>query len=98
MQFVKKIIPVLPTAYLWSSEDAPFLFNSPLWIWICQPDGFHIDINNADNKNIHWAQKNNLTVLAFTVNNTSDLSKALRLGVDGIFTDDPCLKLNSKTS
>ena len=38
------------TAYIWSSEDALFLFNSPLWIWLCQPDGFHIDINNADKK------------------------------------------------
>ena len=98
LQFVKKIIPVLPTAYLWSSEDAPFLFNSPLWIWICRPDGFHIDINNADEKIISWARKKNLTIFAFTVNNSFDLSKAQKLGLDGIFTDNPHLKLSSASS
>ena len=98
LQFVKKIIPVLPTAYLWSSEDAPFLFNSPLWIWICRPDGFHIDINNADEKIISWVRKKNLNILAFTVNNSFDLSKAQKLGLDGIFTDDPHLKLSSASS
>ena len=95
LRSVKKMVPDFPTAYLWSSEDAPFLFNSPLWIWICQPDGFHIDINNADKKNISWARENNLVVLAFTINNASDLSKAQALGLDGIFTDDPHLKLSS---
>ena len=98
LQFVKKIIPVLPTAYLWSSEDSPFLFNSPLWIWMCRPDGFHIDINNADEKIISWVRKKNLNILAFTVNNSFDLSKAQKLGLDGIFTDDPHLKLNSASS
>ena len=98
LKFVKKIIPVLPTAYLWSSEDAPFLFNSPLWIWMCRPDGFHIDINDADEKNIRWVRKKNLNILAFTVNNAFDLSKAQNLGLDGIFTDDPHLKLSSASS
>jgi len=98
LQLVKKIIPVLPTAYLWSSEDASFLFNSPLCIWICRPDGFHIDINNADEKIISWVRKKNLNILAFTVNNSFDLSKAQKLGLDGIFTDDPHLKLSSASS
>ena len=98
LQFVKKIIPVLPTAYLWSSEDSPFLFNSPLWIWMCRPDGFHININNADEKIISWVRKKNLNILAFTVNNSFDLSKAQKLGLDGIFTDDPYLKLSSASS
>ena len=98
LQFVKKIIPDLPTAYLWSNEDSPFLFNSPLWIWMCQPDGFHIDINNADEKIIRWIRKKNLHILAFTVNNSFDLSKAQKLGLDGIFTDDPHLKLSSASS
>ena len=64
---------------------------------MCQPDGFHIDINNANKKNIYWARKNNLTVLAFTVNNSSDLYKAKRLELDGIFTDDPYLKISSES-
>ena len=92
---VKKFAPDLSRAYLWSSENPSFLFNSPLWIWICQPDGFYIDINNADEKIINWAKKKNLVVLAFTINNASDLAKAQRLGLDGIFTDNPYLQINS---
>ena len=98
LKFAKKIAPDLPTAYLWSSEEAPFLFNSPMWIWMCQPDGFHININNASQKIISWARKKNLTVLAFTVNNLSDFFKAQELGLDGIFTDNPHLKLSSESS
>ena len=98
LRYVKKIAPDFSTAYLWSSENAPLLFNSPLWIWMCQPDAFHIDINNADENIIHWARKNNLAVLAFTVNNASDLSKVQELGLDGIFTDNPHLKLSATSS
>jgi glycerophosphoryl diester phosphodiesterase len=98
LKVAKKICPELPTAYLWSSEDVSFLINSPLWIWLCRPDGFHIDINNANEKNISWARKNNLAVLVFAVNNSFDLSKALELRVDGIFTDNPYLKLSSTLS
>ena len=98
LQYAKKTIPNLSTAYLWSSEDSTFLFNSPLWIWLCRPDGIHIDINNANEKNIRWARKKNLAVLAFTVNNSFDLSKACKLGLDGVFTDYPYLKLSSASS
>ena len=95
LHYAKKMIPDLPTAYLWSSEDITFLYNSPLWIWICRPDGLHIDINNANKKIIRWVQRKKLTVFAFTVDNSSDLSKAQKLGFDGIFINDPYLKLSS---
>ncbi len=95
LRFIKKLAPDYPTAYLWSSNNSTFLFNSPLWIWICLPDGIHIDINIVNEKNICWARKNNLVVLAFTVNNASDLSKAQALGLDGIFTDNPHLNTGS---
>ena len=98
LRFAKKLAPNFKTAYLWSSKYTSFLFNSPLWILMCQPDGFHIDINNADEKNISWVRKNNLNVLAFTVNNAADVSKARELGLDGIFTDDPYLITNSASS
>ena len=98
LQLAKKMNPNISTAYLWSSEDSTFLFNSPLLIWICRPDGFHIDINNVNEKIIGWARKKNLSVFAFTVNNSSDLSKTQKLGLDGIFTDDPRLKLSSASS
>ena len=98
LRSIKKMAPNLSTAFLWSSEDTTCLFNSPLWIWMCRPDGLHIDINNTDKKNVSWARNNNLAILAFTVNNSSDLSKALELGLDGIFSDDPHLITSSESS
>ena len=92
---VKKLCPELSTAYLWSSKNSSFLFNSPLWIWICQPDGLYIDINDVNEKLINWAQRKKLSVFAFTVNNLSQLSEVKQLKLDGIFTDDPYLKLSS---
>ena len=98
LQFTKKLLPDLLTAYLWSSKDTSFLINSPMWIWMCQPDVFHIDINDINKNIISWIHKKKLAILTFTVNNSTDFSKAKELKLDGIFTDDPCLKLNSKTS
>ena len=98
LQFVKKLIPDIFTAYIWSSEDHSFLYNSPLWVWLCRPDAFHIDINSVDKKIIRWARAKKLAILAFTVNNASDLSKARELELDGIFTDDPHLKVRTALS
>ena len=89
------MIPNLSTAFIFCTEDPTFLFNSPLWVWICQPDGFHIDIKSVNEKIILWARNNNLAILAFTIKNSSDLLKAQELELDGIFTDDPFLKLSS---
>ena len=95
LQYIKKKSPTIPTAYLWSSEDALFLFNSPLWIWICRPDGFHINIENVDENIVRWARKNNLSIFAFTINSASELFKAQELKLDGIFTNDPYLNTSS---
>ena len=92
---IKKLIPAILSAYLWSGNEPPFLFNTPLWIWICKPDGFYIDINYIDEKLIRWVQRKNLTVLTYTVNNSRDFARAKKMGLDGIFTDDPYLKLSS---
>ena len=90
---IKKLSSYIHTAFLWTGDESQFLFNSPLWIWICQPDSFHIDINYLDKQLILWAKKKGLTVLTFTVNNLQDFSFAKKMGVDGFFTDDPFLKL-----
>ena len=95
LKLIKNIMPSLPTAFLWSTKDAPFLFNSPLWVYMCKPDGFHIDINNVDEKIIKWAKRNRLTTFVYTVNNLSDIDLVKDLEIDGVFTDDPNIKINS---
>ena len=86
---VKKIEPKILTALLWTNNSTPLLFNSPLWVWLCKPDGFHIDYCYANERMIKWAKKKKLTVLLFTINKTEDFIEAIRMGADGIFTDNP---------
>jgi len=88
---IKKIDPKILTAFLWSKNDPQFIINTPLWVWICQPDGFHADIVYLDKQLINWVRRKNMSVLTFTVMTQRQLIKAQLLGVDGVFIDDPYL-------
>lgn len=92
---IKKINPKIISAYLWTNGSPPFLFNTPLWIWICHPDGFYIDISHADKKIIHWAQRKKMTIITYTVNNSRDYYWATEMKLDGIITDNPYLMINN---
>ena len=88
---VRKLNPNIQTAYLWSKKDPQFIFNSPLWVWLCRPDGFHADITFLEEKLMKWIRRKNMSVFTFTVISQQHFSKALNLGVDGIIMDDPYL-------
>jgi len=88
---VRKLNPNILTAYLWSKKEPPFIINSPLWVWLCRPDGFHVDITFLEEKLMKWIRRKKMSVLTFTVISQKQLSKALNLEVDGIIMDDPYL-------
>ena len=88
---IKKINPNILTAFLWSARDPQLVFNTPLWVWICRPDGFHPDIEYLDENLMNWIHRKKMSVLTFTVKTSSDLSIAKQLGVDGIIMDEPYL-------
>ena len=88
---VKKLNPQLLTAFLWSKNSPQFIINTPLWVWLCRPDGFHGDIDYLDEKLMDWIRRKKLSVLTFTILNQLQLKKTRKLGVDGIFMDDPNL-------
>ena len=88
---VKKINPKILTALLWSKNSAQFIINTPLWVWICRPDGFHADIDYLDKNLINWIRKKNMSIMTFTITKQKQLIKAQLLGVDGVFMDDPHL-------
>jgi len=88
---VKKINPKILTAFLWSNKDPQFVINTPLWAWICRPDGFHADIDLLDKNLINWIRRKKMTIMTYTVVNQMQLKKAQLWGVDGIFMDDPYL-------
>ena len=88
---IKKNDPKILTAFLWSKNNPQFIINTPLWAWICRPDGFHADIVYLDKQLINWVRRKNMSVLTFTVMTQKQLIKAQLLGVDGVFIDDPYL-------
>lgn len=88
---VKKITPKILTAFLWSNNNPQFIINTPLWVWLCRPDGFHADINYLNKQLINWASKNNMFILTFTILTQKQLIKARLLGVNGVFMNDPYL-------
>ena len=88
---VQKLNPNIQTAYLWSKKDPKFIFISPLWVWLCKPDGFHADITFLEEKLMKWIRRKKMTVLTFTVISQKQLSKAVNLEVDGIIMNDPNL-------
>ena len=83
----------LNCALLWTNTNSPILFNTPLWVFFCKPDGFHININFLNNKIVIWAKKKGMTVLSYTINNKNDFLFAKKLNLDGIFTDNPKLSI-----
>lgn len=85
---IRKLNPNILTAYLWSKTDPQFILNSPLWVWLCRPDAFHADIEHLEKNLMKWIHRKKMSVLTFTVKTSSDLSKAKKLGVDGIIMDD----------
>ena len=88
---VRKLNPNILTAYLWSKKEPQFIINSPLWVWLCRPDGFHADITFLEEKLMKWIRRKKMNVLTFTVISEQQFAKALNLGVDGIIMDDPYL-------
>ena len=88
---MRKINPNIQTAYLWTKNNPQFIINSPLWVWWCKPDGFHVDINFLDKNLMKWIRQKKMSVLAYTVLNQQQLEKARLLELDGIFIDDPYL-------
>ena len=95
---IKKNNAKIITALLWTNENSPLLINSPLWVWFCKPDGFHIDFNYMDEKIINWVKNKKMSLLSYTVNNKKDYLWAKKMNLNGIFTDNPNLLSKNKNN
>ncbi len=93
---IKKNNSKIITAFLWTNQNSPLLINSPLWVWFCKPDGFHIDFKYMDTKIINWVKNKKMTLLSYTINNKRDYLWAKKMDLHGIFTDNPYLLSKNK--
>ena len=95
---IKKNQPNALTAFLWTNRNPCLLINTPLWVWFCKPDGFHIDYNSINDKIINWVKNKKMFLLTYTINNKKDYYKAKKLNFHGVFTDNPNLLINNNKS
>lgn len=83
---IRKLEPKISTAYLITQNMNPILIYLLSKI---NAKFIHIDFNYLNKRNIKRLQNSGLKVMTYTLNTYHQYDKALKLGVDGIFTDYP---------
>jgi len=88
------ISPKVFTALIWSKDVTQILLRwyKPLF-YIAKPNGFHPDKLFTDKKLVKWAKSKKLPICVFTVNTKAELDRLIKLGVNGVFTDNPEIKI-----
>jgi glycerophosphoryl diester phosphodiesterase len=87
---IKKLSPEIFTSLIWSKDETPIILKwyKPL-CYIAKPNGFHPDKLFTNKKLVKWAKSKNLLICVFTVNDKIELNRLKKLGVNGVFTDNP---------
>lgn len=80
--------PSIPLGYLLrSSLNAYFLSRFPLLMKNLQ--SIHLSFRILNPELVASYQRSGKKVFAYTLNHTQDINRAMRMGIDGFFTDDP---------
>lgn len=75
--------------YLFTKEEVHWFIKTYFWANIIQPDIFSVDINYISKNIIKWCRKKKVPMYVFTVNTKKQFQYIKKIGVEGIFTDDP---------
>ena len=86
---IKKMNDSIYTAFIWSSKS---YYSYKLFSYYAKPDAFHVNIQDVNKHMVDWFYKKNINIYAYTINTKSDLEKALKYNLNGIFTDNPDMK------
>jgi len=90
------LAPELRRAYLWSEEaSTPALLRSPWPAGFLHVDAMHPHHRAATPERVEGWRSRGLMVNCWTVNDDSDVQRALRARVDGVMADDPQQLLGS---
>ena len=88
---IKKQAPNIKLGLLWTGNNSEGWFVTPYSSNQIQPYSFRANIDCLDANLAQWAIAKNMQVFVYTVNTKTDLEKAYKLNVQGIFTDFPTL-------
>ena len=89
IKHITKLNKSISTALIWSRKS---YYNYKIFLRYSKPDAFHVNINDVSQRMIDWLRKKNIKIYAYTVNTQSDLDKAKKYKLEGIFTDNPAIK------
>ncbi len=85
---IKRLLPQTPIGLLTASGSAGRLARSLVpWMIPCQ--SLHPEKSDLHPKLLHTWQRRDKKVFVYTVNEIGEMERLFRMGVDGIFTDDP---------
>lgn len=87
---IRRLIPEAPIGLL----ALPGIYGAISRSWIgrlLSYQSLHIEQGDANPNLVEATHRRDIRVFAYTVNNFRDMQKLYRLGLDGIFTDDPLL-------
>ena len=75
--------------YLYTKDDVHWILKTFIWAKIIKPDFFNVDKKYINKKIIKWCKKRKIPILVFTINTKEELLYVKKLGVQGVFTDNP---------
>jgi glycerophosphoryl diester phosphodiesterase len=86
-------LPDIPLGRLYHNQ---YIFNMTLTsnLFLSIYTSIHVPYKSINHSRVSTYQNLGKLVFTYTLNKAEDISKAMRLGVDGIFTDDPGLAIN----
>jgi len=80
--------PRVIIGYLYNKNVPLHVWHNIFWMKRVQPDSLHIHYSLIDSLPVRWAQKQNLKISSYTVNDKAVYQNIKTLKLDGIFSDN----------
>lgn len=97
LQRIKRLLPQIPIGLLTMRGSFGALARS-LFTKTISFQSLHPEKSDVTYKLLNTWQKRNKKIFVYTVNEASEMEKLFRMGVDGIFTDDPLKALEIRAA
>jgi len=84
----RRVAPELRRGLLYA-PDLPIYLSRAWSLPLVRPDALHPEHTMVDERLVRWAHRHGLRVAAWTVDETQEMERLIRLGVDMIITNHP---------
>lgn len=95
---IQRLMPKVPVGFLAQPGISGFLARSWLGRWMVNYQALHLEVRDLNLSLLQRAHRSGYKVNIYTVNREEEMSTLFSMGVNGIFTDDPLLARQVRTS